>query len=143
MIYNVIGMTFLVLVLIFIMFMVYNKENDVEMYSIEVQLLAVRNKLIDTKTPLYEGSTTYTMNKNSIYMCMKDKNDEYFDIETLTYVYIHELAHVITNSYSGTVKSPHDQKFIDNFDMLLNKADQLGIHYKIADSSYCESCCDK
>ena len=85
------------------------------------------------KFNVYENTltdSTFTLSKTNIYLCTKTK-----DINTLTYVGIHELAHIKTHTYG------HDKDFIKNFRELLNKANQMGlwqpVNYSENPQKYC------
>lgn len=91
-----------------------------------IQEIKKRVSLIDQNfsfIKMYENRQTYAHNKKDIYICLKDNKGKYYDMNTLIYVTLHEIAHVITRGE----KSDHDQKFLDNFNMLLKKAKRVGI----------------
>jgi hypothetical protein len=71
--------------------------------------------------PLRTGSSSHTVNKSVITLCVKDENGRYYDYNTLFYVVLHELAHVISKSEG------HGPEFINNFKMLIDKSSQMGI----------------
>ena len=53
------------------------------------------------------------------------KTNEYYDYNMLMYVCLHELAH----AFSESVDEDHTTKeFRDNFQMLLDKAEKLGLY---------------
>lgn len=84
---------------------------------------------------LYEGSSSYTINKKKMYLCLKDENGEYYDYNMLLYVTLHELAHVINKEDIG-----HTAAFYDRFDELLQKAEDVGLYdpnQKVI-SNYCQ-----
>jgi hypothetical protein len=63
--------------------------------------------------------TSYTVNKGSnIYMCIRerDENNRLIDENTLFFVALHELAHVMTISIN------HEEEFWTNFKFLLRHA---------------------
>lgn len=64
--------------------------------------------------------TSYTLNKNLIGMCMREKTEQkkIHDIEILKFVFLHEIAHICTESFD------HTPDFWNNFRWL------LGIVYK-------------
>jgi hypothetical protein len=72
---------------------------------------------------LYKGNKSYTINKDKIYICLKDENDEYYPTNMLVYVLIHELAHKLNKDDIG-----HTPKFHQVFEDLLGKAQSLGIY---------------
>jgi predicted metal-dependent hydrolase len=82
--------------------------------------------------------TSYTVNKGSkIYMCMRerDENNRLIDENTLFFVALHELAHVMTVSIG------HKKEFWDNFKFLLQHAIKDGYYryqpYHIMPKKYC------
>jgi len=95
------------------------------------------NKIMETlPTSTY---TAYSENKGEkIAFCLntqKENNETLIDIDTLSFVAIHELAHVMTLSIG------HKQEFWDNFKFLLENAKEAGIHtprnYKEEPAEYC------
>lgn len=86
------------------------------------------------KIELYEDSKSYTINKEKIYLCLKDKNGKYYNTNMLIYVFLHEVAHILCDEIG------HTRKFSDIFDNLLQEATKLGIYdpnIPIVDD-YCE-----
>jgi len=82
--------------------------------------------------------TAYSENKGEkIAFCLnKKKNeDKLIDMNTLTFVAIHELSHVMTKSIG------HKQDFWENFKFLLENAKQANIYepidYKKSPKEYC------
>ena len=72
--------------------------------------------------------TSYSVNKgDKIVLCLRsrDKHERLIDINTLTFVAIHELAHVMTISVG------HNDEFWDNFRFLLNNAIEAHIYENI------------
>jgi len=70
----------------------------------------------------FEGTKSYTINKKKIYLCLKDKNQNYYEFNMLLYVSIHELAHVLCDEIG------HTPKFDRIFHELLQRAIRLGIY---------------
>ncbi|BAU80194.1 metallopeptidase WLM [Tokyovirus A1] len=61
----------------------------------------------------------YTENKKAIFLCLKDpETKQYYDMNTLVYVVLHELAHMSSVTYG------HNQEFHQNFARLLRQAAQ-------------------
>ena len=65
--------------------------------------LGILNNLV-----MVEDNESYTINKKVIHLCTKDpRNGRYYDKNTLMFVVLHELAHVLcsdighTDSFSG------------------------------------------
>jgi hypothetical protein len=82
--------------------------------------------------------TAYSENKGQkIAFCLnKKKNEkELIDMNTLTFVAIHELSHVMTKSIG------HKQEFWENFKFLLENAKEINVYnpvdYKKTPQEYC------
>ena len=83
--------------------------------------------------------TAYSENKGEkLAFCLdkkRNKTNNLIDLNTLTYVAIHELAHVMTLSIG------HKKEFWENFKFLLENAVKAGIYnpvdYKKNPKSYC------
>ena len=71
---------------------------------------------------LYKGDKSYTLNKEKIFLCLKDDNDKYYSLNMLIYVSLHEIAHVLSPT------TGHDHSFYEEFEKLLTKAKNLGIY---------------
>jgi hypothetical protein len=87
-----------------------------------------------TEIPLIEGDSAYTENKAAITLCLKDpKTNTYYDMNTIMYVALHELAHMVTSS------TGHGKEFKKNFANLLRTGAQLGFYNpkKPMPSTYC------
>jgi len=83
---------------------------------------------------LYKGDKSYTINKEQVYMCLKDAKGQYYDLNLLTYVLAHELAHVICESVG------HTPEFHEIFDQLLKELADDGYYdpSQGVDPTYCE-----
>ena len=71
--------------------------------------------------------TSYSVNKGEkIIFCLRQKNEEqtFVDENTVMFVAIHELAHIMTLSIG------HEPEFWNNFKVLLKEAVALGIYQK-------------
>lgn len=83
--------------------------------------------------------TAYSENKGEkLAFCLnreKNNNNKLIDINTLTFVAIHELSHVMSKSVG------HKSEFWENFKFLLEEAKEAGIHqpvdYKKTPQEYC------
>lgn len=86
--------------------------------------------------------TAYSENKGEkVAFCLnKSKapshtNDELIDIDTVTFVALHELSHIMCKSYG------HKQEFWDNFKFILDNAKEANIYhptdYKKKPQDYC------
>ena len=72
--------------------------------------------------------TSYSVNKGEkIVFCLRSKDDQQLhDINTITFVALHELGHLMTESIG------HTQEFWDNFRFILKNSIQKG-HYNFQD----------
>lgn len=85
------------------------------------------------------GYTAYSENKGEkVAFCLnktKGGEDNLIDEHTLTFVAIHELSHIATQSIG------HKSEFWDNFKFLLENAKEAGLHqpidYKKSPQKYC------
>ena len=83
-----------------------------------------------------EGEKSYTLNKKNVYLCLKDKKTGgYYTSNMLTYVLLHELAHVLNKDVG------HTESFHRVFDNLLKRAEQVGCYDPSipVTENYCES----
>lgn len=125
------GQVVLVLAIIFVVlvaFVIAPKEYYSEKHPI-LDEIRRRFKEINPKygkIPLKTGDKSYTTGKRAITLCIVDpETKKYYDINTITYVAIHELAHVI-NPESG--KKSHGELFKTNFTRLLRDAAKKGLY---------------
>jgi hypothetical protein len=69
--------------------------------------------------------TSYSVNKGEkVYMCLRQRNEreELVDENVITFVAIHEMAHI------GTVDIGHTPLFWNNFGWLLKRAEEIQIY---------------
>lgn len=85
-----------------------------------------------------EGVSSYCVNKGEeIAICVRNKNNKnvFHNQNTLWFVIMHELAHVMS------ISEGHNQEFIENFKYLLVKSKELGYYvpknYKENNINYC------
>lgn len=71
---------------------------------------------------LYDGRKSYTVNKEKIYLCLRDKNGEYYPENTLVLVLLHELAHALNEEIG------HGKEFMRIFEELKRRAAKEGIY---------------
>lgn len=119
----------LIIFIIFVsIFSIYN--HIVENYRAESDdpiMLTVKEKLKlihpdVSRLEFYESNKSYTINKQKVHLCLKDKNGDYYNENMLTYVGLHELAHVLCDEVG------HTEKFYRVFDDLLDKAHEMGLY---------------
>jgi len=78
------------------------------------------------KIPIKVGNKSFTEDKAAITLCITNpKTGEYYDMNTLMYVTLHELSHVVTKA-SG--EHSHADEFKENFSNLLKEASAKGIY---------------
>ena len=70
---------------------------------------------------LYKGDKSYTINKEKIFLNLKDPQGEYYPLNMLVYVTLHEISHLINTKDVG-----HTEEFHRIFDELLLKAAEQG-----------------
>jgi predicted metal-dependent hydrolase len=80
--------------------------------------------------------TSYTVNKGEkVILCLRNTDNSLIDKNTLMYVYIHELAHIMTK------KIGHIDEFWQNFKFILKEAQNLRIYeyedYSKNNKPYC------
>ena len=75
--------------------------------------------------PLRTGDSAYTENKEVITLCLVNPDTgKYYDLNTIMYVALHELSHVVTPEG----QEEHGDAFKKNFADLLRKAADIGIY---------------
>jgi len=97
------------------------KEKIGEKWTGNLESLNQRKDILE-QIKLYVGSKSYTINKTRIYMCLKDENGNYYDDNSLIFVLLHELAHVICKSIG------HTNEFQKIFNDLLVEGAKAGIY---------------
>lgn len=75
------------------------------------------------RIPLKIGDSAYTENKEIITLCLqKPDTGEFYDMNTLVYILIHELSHVTSTTVG------HEGEFPKKFAELLQRAARIGIY---------------
>lgn len=83
--------------------------------------------------PITGGDSSYTEDKEKIVLCTSRK-EKIYDINLLTYVLLHEFAHMMCDEHG------HTPKFMKIFAKLLNQATALGLYdpkMPLKDKEYC------
>lgn len=80
-----------------------------------------KNRL-KNEVSLSKGDKSYTINKEDIFLCLKDENNQYYNDNMLVYVLLHEISHSICDEIG------HTEKFHKLFFALTRKAVELGIY---------------
>ncbi|ASZ84993.1 013L [Cherax quadricarinatus iridovirus] len=117
------------IILLFISFALCWKffENEYESYlENEPTIVRLKNKLIPyfpeiSYIRMMKGDSSYTINKQKIYICTESGGDTYDD-NMLTYVILHELAHTLCPDIG------HGSKFQIIFKSLLERAERNGLY---------------
>ena len=86
------------------------------------KLRPLNTRDIIKETDLYRGDKSYTINKQRVYLCLKDENNEYYSLNMLIYVLAHEYSHVISESIG------HTEEFHAIFEELLVELADSGIY---------------
>jgi hypothetical protein len=98
----------------------HHKQDDPVLQSVKRELSQVHP--IVNELSFYEGDKSYTINKEKVFMCLKDENNEYYNKNMLIYVALHEIAHALNDEIG------HTEKFHKIFDELLERATELEIY---------------
>lgn len=104
----------------------------------KIKRIQKRFKAVLSETRPGSKHTSYTINKGTkMHMCIRerDENNRLIDENTLFFVALHELAHVMTISIG------HKPEFWDNFKYLLRQAINMGYYkyhpYHTSPKKYC------
>jgi hypothetical protein len=85
-------------------------------------LSTLNNRDIMNEINFYRGTKSYTINKEKVYICLKDENGEYYSENMLMYVLAHELSHVLAVSIG------HTEEFHRIFENLLVELTDAGLY---------------
>ena len=99
----------------------------------ELQIDALKRRFDPGKiseAPSDSSHTSYSLNKEKIFLCIRSKSDPsaFVDLNTLLYVVAHEISHI------ASIGVGHGDFFWKNFSFILREAVKLGI-YKHVDYS--------
>jgi hypothetical protein len=86
-----------------------------------LSVLNHRRNLLD-EIVINEGNKSFTNNKREIFICLKDQKNSYYDYNSLLYVTLHEIAHVLCYEIG------HTTKFSKIFNALLQYSSSLGFY---------------
>jgi hypothetical protein len=82
-----------------------------------------------------EGLTSYVVNKEKMVLCLRDENGEIHDMNTLMFVVLHEVTHMMLDTWD------HDKNFWSLFKTVLREAVDVGIYdpvdYAVSPKKYC------
>jgi hypothetical protein len=99
----------------------HHLQDDPKLHQLKEMLTPLHPVVKDLK--LYKGKKSYTINKEKIYLCLKDENNNYYSNNMLIYVLLHEMAHLLNKDDIG-----HTEKFHEIFEGLIEKAHEMGIY---------------
>lgn len=99
----------------------YHMQDDPVLYTLK-EILRPVHPIVDT-LKIYKGEKSYTINKQKIFLCLYDSKGEYYPLNMLMYVLLHEIAHILNDKDVG-----HTEAFHAKFDELLQRATNLGIY---------------
>lgn len=110
----------------------FNSDSEIE------RLLSEKGNIFN-HINLYRGNKSYTINKQKIFLCLRDEHGEYYNLNLLIYVTLHEIAHTLCPEIG------HTKLFDHIFNMLLVKAAEMDIYDPTAyiDPNYCTFSSDK
>lgn len=86
---------------------------------------AITNTTISENVYKIMGSTSFTVDKKDVYLCLKNDKGEYYDKNLMLMVTIHEYAHVLCNSQDHTNEFKQINKY------LLEKSIKYGMYKPI------------
>lgn len=117
----------LIIIVIYIIYIQLNSQNqpiptDPRMQEIEVRVRqTVREAGYDANFNLhYSTKINATKNKKDIYLCNTCISDDHLGLDKMTYVGLHEAAHVLSKSRN------HSKEWKEILGKLLYKAAELG-----------------
>jgi predicted metal-dependent hydrolase len=100
------------------------------------RLLANKNVKLEELSYEYNNEAAYSINKGErIGICLRNKNGNIEDENTMMFVLMHELAHIMSKKYA------HDAEFWSNFALLIKAANECGVYvyknYSSNPTTYC------
>ena len=98
----------------------------------------LKNYNPDTLSETIPGSkyTSYSVNKGEkISICIRDKNNNFMDWNTILFVTIHELSHILT------IEEQHPPPFWENMKFILEQAEEIGLYVPVDYSENPERYC--
>ena len=119
----------LTLVLLIVLFVLRTHEGYSQFHDPKIAQLREQLALVfpESRNVRISGSDqSFTLNKEHIFLCIKDEEGQYYDDNSLMYVLLHEYAHVLCDEIDTTEE--HKPKFQAIFAHLLDQAAQAGIY---------------
>ena len=84
--------------------------------------LAIVNPMFN-ELDIRESNSSFTEDKSIIYLCLRDEKGNLYPVNTLMYVALHEIAHLLNTTDYG-----HTPAFHRQFDKLLCRAAAKGVY---------------
>jgi hypothetical protein len=115
----------------------YKTDNSLAREAVDLIIKNYNPDLLVENDPLLTyGDKTYTMDQKRISICLRKLNGTFYDMNTLTFVFLHELSHVGTpKRYVDAARDNHPKMFWAVFKFILNEAIQAGFYLPIEYSS--------
>lgn len=116
----------------------YNNENEV-INDLKTFAFNILPELKD-KITINIGKSSLTEGKKHIFICIYDEYKNIYNKDILYNVLLHELAHVISPTISGTSETIHDEIHYKNLVQLNEIAKSKGylnINFNVVPMSYC------
>ena len=101
----------------------YMYDNKLPDAEISKRLHHRWNKCTLKETAQHENSAAYTVNKgDEMRICTRDGNGNIENMNTSMFVILHELGHLMSNSYG------HNEEFRTNFSYITHLASSIGVY---------------
>ena len=119
----------IILLSVILINIVYNRIEEYNQRDLSDPILDVLKQLlipvheIFNVIKLNKGNKSYTLNKEIIYICIKDENGEYYPMNSLVHVILHEVAHMLNTKDVG-----HTKEWQNIFNELLKKAEEKNVY---------------
>lgn len=119
----------IILLSVILMNILYNRIEEYNQRELSDPILEVLKKLlipvhdIFNVIKLNKGNKSYTLNKEIIYICVKDEKGEYYPMNSLVHVILHEVAHMLNTKDVG-----HTKEWQKIFNDLLKKAEEKQVY---------------
>lgn len=108
----------------------YSQYNPI-IKTLKQEILSCFPELVHLQ--VYEDNKSYTINKEKIFLCLRDRYGQYYSKDILMYVLLHEIAHTLCTDVG------HTEQFKDIFDILLQRATTAGIYSHVdIPTDYCK-----
>lgn len=117
-------------------YLLLNNTSDISKKTLDTLQTKYARGII-SEAVIESGSTSYTIDKANIHVCLRSRDSEkqIYDINTLMYVVLHELSHLVSPSIG------HNQEFKTIFKFLASTAIKAGVYvyvdYSKTNINYC------